>query len=278
MKEIMMKPIIPFLICLACIPVSVSAQESGFIGMHHLSKPPAAEVPETKDDKAPDTADTAKEDEAAALPTYKTLLPKDALVKPEDLEKWDHLDEAAFATSDLDVQKLLHIIESDRGAVPPQGLFLAAKSLSDHRMMEKAALYYFTGQLRLQFDTQRWPPTANADDVKRIEQDNKKSADQMAPNRDTTARVDNAHAGIQGLGNEIGSPIIAWVMKDPKRMDAMLKQVKQWDASAPYGYLPDYDLPEPVAFDKWEKILGRVRTSYFAELTTLLDAMKQMKR
>lgn len=248
------------------------AQQSGFVGMHHLKTPPAPEKP-VEEKPAPEPEDTTP-----ALPVYKALMPADALVKQDALEKWDHMSEAALAHSDLEIQALVHIIESDRGAVPPQGLFLAAKSLADHHMMEQAAVYYFVGQLRLEFDMARWPATLNKDDVKRLETDNRKSPDQVAPNRNTAPRVDNPHSEVKNLGDQIGAPIISWVLKDPARMDKMIRQVKEWDVTAPFEYLPDYDLTDPVPFEKWDKLLTKTRDTYFAQLIEWSKMMAKVRR
>lgn len=252
---------------------SAYAQQSGYVGMHHLKTNPAPAKPPVEEKPA-----SEPEDDTPALPVYKSLMPKDALVKQEDLEKWDHMSEAALAHSDLEIQKLVHIIESDRGAVPPQGLFLAAKSLADKGLMEQAAVYYFVGQLRLEFDMARWPAIQNKDDVKRRAVDQKKSPDQVAPNLDSAPRIDNPHSGIKNLGDQIGAPIISWVLKDPSRMDKMIKQVKEWDVSSPFEYLPDYDLTDPVPFEKWDKLLTRTRDTYFAQLIEWSKMMAKVRR
>lgn len=267
-----MKSLSLFTMALLTLSGSAYAQQSGYVGMHHLKTNPAPVKPPVEEKPAPEV------EEAPALPVYKSLMPKDALVKQDDLEKWDHMSEAALAHNDLEIQSLVHVIESDRGAVPPQGLFLAAKSLADHNMMEQAAVYYFVGQLRLEFDMARWPAIQNKDDVKRRAIDSKKTADQAAPNLDSAPRIDDPHQGIKSLGDQIGAPIISWVLKDPARMDKMIKQVKEWDVSSPFEYLPDYDLTDPVPFEKWDKLLTRTRDIYFAQLIEWSKMMAKVRR
>lgn len=257
------------------ITIPAYAQQSGYVGMHHLKPKPAptSPAPAVADESEP-TEDT----DIPTLPTYKPLSPKDALVKPEDLEKWNHMTEAALANTPVEIEALIHIIESDRGAVSPQGLFLAAKSLADKKMMQQAALYYFVGQLRLSFDEARWPATTNKEDVQRRAQENKKSPDQAAPNLESAPRIDDPHQGIKSLSNQIGAPIISWVLKDKARMDKMIKQVKDWDASCVYAYLPDYDLSEPAPFEKWEKLLERTREDYFTQIIQWSNVMSKVRR
>ncbi len=250
------------------------AQQQNPYGMQSLKpKPPE---PETKAPSVEEDVPPKPESEPAYKPML-PLTPKESLFKVDDLEKWTHLDEAALSHNDKDIKNLIHIIESDRGAVPPQGLFLAAKSLADSNFMEQAAVYYFVGQLRLAFDMQRWPSVQNKDDLEKNEEDSKKIQDQVAPHHDAPPRIHNPHIGIQNLSNGIGQPIIAWILKDPQRMDKVLNQVRIWDAASPYAYLPDYDLSDPIAFDKWEKTLKKVREIYFERMTNLMKAMERVK-
>lgn len=250
-----------------------------FVGLHHLSSSDATSSPTPPEiDK-----ETGKESEALAdsarvsLPVYKPLTVKELLVKPEDLEKWDHLDEAALAQSNDDLRKLVYLIESDRGAVPPQGLFLTAKALSDQHMMELSAVYYFLGQLRLNFDMARWPPQNNPDDVKRLAEDAKKTPDQAAPNRNITPRVTDPHHGIEVLADSIGQPIIAWTVKDQSRIHAVIARVREWDASAPYAYQTGYDVGPAVPFETWGKLLEKNRDDYFSYLQRMMKAMERVR-
>lgn len=249
-------------------------QQKSYGGMHHLQMNPKP-APQPQTPSIEDELSSSQQDKEPATPTYKALSPSEALVKPDDLETWNHLDEAALATSDLELQKLIHIIESDRGAVPPQGLFLAAKSLADRGMMEQAAVYLFVAQLRLEFDMARWPATPNKDDVKRRDQDKKKTADQALPNQNKTVRMDNPHAGVKNLGDQIGAPIIAWALKGQGRLDKVIQLTRTWDVSSPYAYLPNYDLTAPVPFEKWERLLTNTREGYF---TRLINWSKMMKK
>jgi hypothetical protein len=248
------------------------AQEQKKYGMQSLKSNPL--------EKEEDSKKLEKPEEEAEPPKDKLtpLTIKESLIKIDDLEKWSHLDEAALANTDKEVARLIYIIESDRGAVPPQGLFLAAKSLADKNLMEQAALYYLVGQLRLTFDMQRWPSVQNKDDIERKSEDSKKTSDQSAPNIDKPPRIDNPHAGIKNLSDMVGSPIISWLVKNPARMNDVLAKVRVWDANAAYAYLPDYDLTEPIEFEKWEKALKKVRERYFAHMSSLTKAMERIKR
>ena len=251
------------------------AQQSGYVGMRHLKpKPaPAAPVEQSVEDEI-----KPAEDETPALPVYKALSPKDALIKPEDLETWGHINDAALATTKTDLEKLVHTIEMDRGAVPPQGLFFAAKSLFDAGLKEQAAIYYFVGQLRLSFDMARWPSTPNKDDVARREMESKKSPDQVSPNSNKAPRLDNPHKGSKNLASHIGEPIISWALKDTARMDKIFKAVKEWDERAPYASLPNYDLTEPAPFEKWDKLLAKSRSAYFTQMMSWSKMMAKVRR
>lgn len=248
--------------------------QSQSVGMHHLTPKPATPVPAPADAQPEPEKETQS---PAPIPKYTALTPKEALVSPEDLEEWNHLSDAASAYTKTNLDKLVYIIESDRGAVPPQGLFLAAKALADQKQMEQAALYFFVGQLRLTFDVTRWPPRANAEDIKRLKQDEKKSPDQASPNGNAAPRIDNPHAGITSIANNISHPILVWAMKDPARLNALMEKVKEWDASAPYAYDTGYPVNDPIPFDKWEKILPKVREDYFTRMNDLTKALSKIK-
>ena len=272
-QKFILPSVLSAILC-AAMPAEAQQQQP-YVGMHHLkaNPTPAPAAPAVNENAAA----PIPEDTPPAAPVYKALLPKEALVRPDDLEKWNHLDEAALATSDMDVQRLIHVIESDRGAVPPQGLFLAAKSLADRGLMEQAAIYLFVGQLRLEFDMARWPPTPNKEDIKAQEQDQKKTQDQASPSKSKVPRMDNPHTGIKYLGDQIGAPIISWVLKSPQRMDKVIKMTRAWEMSSPYGYLPAYDLTDSVPFDKWEKLLSKTREDYFTRLSNWAKIMAKAR-
>jgi len=245
------------------------------IGMKNLKpKSPDTSMP-TQTQGAPELEKPIDTD--LSKPIYVPLKPEDALIKIDDLEEWNHLSEVALAESNQDIKKIIYLIESDRGSVPPQGLILAAKSLFDKGLKEQAALYFIVGQLRLSFDTVRWPSTPNKNDVKRLGEDSKKTSDQSAPNLDKEPRIDDPHQGLKNLTSGLGEPIISWMIKDTRRMNMILNKARDWDVSTPYAYLPNYSLNDPVPFEKWPKLLTRVRESYFSEMTKMVKAMERVK-
>lgn len=265
------------------------AQQSKFVGMHHLSSvpdaAPASPPPEHLPEQPAENIGTGRAAPAvshespstALIPAYKLLAVKDSLIKLEALEKWPHLDEAALATTDQDIRKLVYGIEMNRGNIPPQGLFLAAKTLADHHIMERAAVYFFVGQLRLSFDAARWPARDHPDDVKRRAQDKNKTPDQASPNQDTPLRVIDPHSGVRALADSIGQPIMSWAVHDPATFHKILDEVRQWDASAPYAYMPDYDPGDSVPFESWEKLLKQSRENYFSYMANLGRAMEKAR-
>jgi hypothetical protein len=246
------------------------------IGMKHIKPKPAPVPPPTQTQT--DASPKKNEKPIVTLPQYAPLSPEEALLPIDDLVVWKHLNQAALATSKEDLERLIYLVEADRGAVPPQGLFLIAKALADKRAMERASVYYIAGQMRLIFDMQRWPSIDKPEDVANIEQENKKLSDQKAPNIREEARKTNPHRGIKSLAESVGGPINTWLMKDPRRLDKALKLAQAWDESAPYAYLPNYRLTPPAPFETWEKLLLRSRDVYFGEMAKVLSAMKQVKR
>ncbi len=249
-------------------------------GMHNLkvatsSQPATVEMPAVSDAPAPILAPTAsKKEPAVSEKTYMALAPKDALLPPDKLTEWPNLGLIVGVKNQDDAVNLVKAIEADRGAVPPQALFLTARILAQYQMMEQAALYYFVGQLRLTFDVTRWPPQVSAEDLARIQAEKSKTPDQRQ-NSNAIPKFENPHNGIALMAGAISKPILRWAMDDPARMTAVLNAAKEWDASATYAYLPGYDVGKPAAFQDWERALGGVRVAYFASMDNVVKGLKK---
>lgn len=226
------------------------------------------------------STETEQATEPEALPKFKKRDPlplEKALVKLEELKEWSHLSDVAVAQTPEDVKKIVMLIEENRGEVPPQGLFLAAKSLADQKKMEEAALYFFAAQLRMMFDVSRWPPRATKEELEAILKEEKKTSDQKSPSANSAPQVKNPHAFLSELGRQIGSPIIKWTIANPDRLDKVLADVKAWDESAPYLYLPGYDVGEAVPFEQWEKSLPKIRALYFERMGAVSKGLRTVK-
>lgn len=247
------------------------------IGMKNMKPKPAKpdDTPKSEEVQKTNPPPTATK---PTLPSYTELDTDEALVKEEDLEPWASLSMAVMAQNRAEAEKLVYTIESDKGAVPPKGLFLAAQTLASQKMMKQASLYYLVGQLRLSFDMARWPSYEDEKDKIRLAQDAQKSDDQKAPNQSAGPRIHNPHRGVQDLSETIGQPIIAWLLKDPKRFEALLNEARQWDASAPYLYDTGYKMGASQPFDTWGKLLIKTREAYFSRMNSLLKAMQKVKR
>lgn len=250
-----------------------------FGGDSPLGKPPAGmrsmkitpqEEPKTTPPTAPAPAITAAPvpQPQSTAPVYKPLSPESALVKEENLAPWSDLQLAAIAHSKSDLARLEASIEGNRGAVPPQGLFLAAKDFADQNQMEKAALYFFVGKLRLTFDKARWPAQLTPEDLAKLEEDSGKTPDQAKPN--ITAPIPrDPHKLMDSLSTSISSPILKWMMKDPARFQKALDDARDWDLSAPYAYTTGYETGFAIPFEKWPKALNNARTVFFRDMGML---------
>lgn len=212
-----------------------------------------------------------KIEKRAPLPLEKTF------VKLEELKEWSHLSDVAMAHSPEDVKKIVMLIEENRGGVPPQGLFLAAKALADQKKMEEAALYFFVAQLRMMFDVSRWPPSATKEELEAARREAKKTSDQRTPSANSMSQVKNPHAFVSELGRQIGLPIIKWTIANPDHFEKVLEEAKAWDESAPYLYLPGYDLGETVPPEKWEKSLSQIRAIYFKRMGAVSKGLRTVK-
>jgi hypothetical protein len=226
---------------------------------------------EKSTEQGADSEDFPKIEKRAPLPLEKTL------VKLEELKEWSHLSDVAVAQTPEDVKKIVMLIEENPGEVPPQGLFLAAKALADQKKMEEAALYFFAAQLRMMFDVSRWPPRATKEELEAILKESKKTSDQKTPSANSAPQVKNPHAFLSELGRQIGSPIIKWTIANPDRLDKILADVKAWDESAPYLYLPGYDVGEATPFEQWGKSLPKIRALYFERMGAVSKGLRTVK-
>ena len=249
-------------------------------GMRHMEiTQPVEKIEKSAEaDKEPVLEREAAEPEA--LPKIKKREPlplEKALVKLEELKAWPHLSDVAVAQSPEDVKKIVALIEEDPGAVPPQGLFMAAKALADQQKMEEAALYFFAAQLRMMFDVSRWPPRATKEELEAILKESKKNEDQKIPSANSAPKIKNPHAFLSELARQTGSPIIKWTVANPDRLDKVLKEVKAWDESAPYLYLPGYEVGEATPFEQWEKSLPQIRALYFERMVAVSKGIRVVK-
>ena len=234
--------------------------------------------PDDDDADDPDKDDAAEDDETDKKPAGKKADLSRQLIKPEALEQWSHLGEVVLLQTRDSVNRMVKVVEADPGAVPPQGLFFLAKGLADQGQMDKAALYYFVGQLRLSFDTTRWPPRMDPADVKRLQADKNKTRDQRGQIPVPSApRYKNPHEAVALLAANIGAPISQWMLEDPSRGEKVLARVKKWDEETPYAYLPGYGVPEAVAYEDWPKLLAQSREGYYKRINQFLTGLKKLK-
>jgi hypothetical protein len=250
-------------------------------GMRHMEiTQPAekAEKPAVSEGEKPTTEEQATEPEALPKLKKRDPLPLEkTLVKLEELKEWSHLSDVAVAQSPEDVKKIVALIEENPGEVPPQGLFMAAKALADQQKMEEAALYFFAAQLRMRFDVSRWPPRATKEELEGILKESKKTNDQKTPSAKSAPQVKNPHAFLSELAQQTGSPIIRWSIANPDRLDKVLADVKAWDESAPYLYLPGYDVGEATPFEQWEKSLPKIRALFFERMGAVSKGLRVVK-
>ncbi|HRK97053.1 MAG TPA: hypothetical protein PLE43_01100 [Alphaproteobacteria bacterium] len=208
---------------------------------------------------------------------YPALKIEETLIKPEQLKPWENLSLAATANSPQEINNLILEIETHRGNIPPQGLLLSAKALADAGDMDKATLYLLVAQLRLEFDTNRWPGTKDPQQTKTEDLNAKKSSDQTLPTS-TTKTIDNPHAYTQSLSATISPEIFEWVIKDPQKLKALLEQAKEWDAASPYAYKTGYKVTESVPFEDWQNLLIETRESYFVRMNSLQQALEKYSK
>jgi hypothetical protein len=233
---------------------------------------PVAAVPKPAVAAAPKVAEEPVAQTPAAR---KPLTPAEALRKPEDLKVWSGLADTVVLQSDAAIDKMIRIVEADPGAVPPQGLLFLARALVSKNRIEEAALYFYVSQVRLAFDSARWPPRLDPEQLKALLAEKKKSPDQQLDL--PTPELENPHQQLVDLSSQIGQPITRWMILDPKHAEETMAKVKAWDESAPYAYQPGYALPQPVAFKDWENLLVRARTNFYSQITQVIELMKSAK-
>ena len=167
------------------------------------------------------------------------------------LEDWPYLNDL-LSRREKGVESALDAIERDPSVVPPTALFYAAESLADQNRMERAATYYYLGQLRARFDFMRWGSPADS---------------QNRP-----------EARLTGLSMLVGQKVSPWVLSDTNRTAGTFQSVKELDLKTPYSYLPAYPLPENITEeDEWADLLTQAREEYFAQSQKIMDALKSVK-
>ena len=244
-------------------------------GMRHLNVAPAPAKKPDPTDPSPDTRLIAKPPEQ----NYHPISPAEALVKPDKLKPWANLSQVLLVQSKADATNLIKAIEADRGAVPPQGLFLAAQALAGQDMMEQATLYYLIGQLRLSFDTTRWPPYASEEVKERKKQNERKSAEQRLPgDTDDTPSMNNPHSYPSALAETVGPRILRWAVRHPAEFDHMIAAAHAWDHSARFAYDPGYTVGPSIPYEDWEGALNSTRTAYFASMQNVMKNIRAIKR
>lgn len=212
----------------------------------------------------------------AAKPAQrKPLSPAESLRKPEDLRVWGGLADAVVLQNDAAIDRMIRTVEADPGSVPPQGLLFLARALVSKGRLEEAALYFYVSQVRLAFDTARWPPRLDPDQLKALLAEQKKSPDQQLDLPEP--QIQNPHQQLVELSSQIGQPITRWMVLDSGRAEKMMAKVKAWDESAAYEYQPGYALPQPVAFKDWESLLVRSRANFYSQITQVIELLKQAK-
>lgn len=249
--------------------------------MHHMLVAPTA--PATPPPAVPAPVAPAAEKTPAVSPVdavlaKKVLTPEEALVKPEDLKPWSGVGDVVALVKPADIDKMIATINADPGSVTPTGFLFLAKALSDAKRMEEAAFYFYLGQLRVTFDIARWPPRLDPADVARLKADQSKSADQQGQTAGASLpRIKNPHESVFILSSAISQPISSWLFEDPARGDAVLAKVKAWDERVKYEYKPDYQLPEPIPFAEWAKLLPATRDGFFLRMNEFIVGLKRLK-
>ena len=121
---------------------------------------------------------------------------------------------------------------------------------------ERAAFYFYAGQLRATFDMARFPPYLPDDKKPVID---RRTQDQRGATPSAQVEMVNPHEGISVLALSIGQPIAKWAMADPVRLEKIMAQVREWDMATPYAYKPDYDISRAAPFEAWPQLLTKTR-------------------
>lgn len=206
--------------------------------------------------------------------TAKALTPQEALKKTDTLAEWPYYTDLMTIGNDTGVEKVIQIIDRDPGSVPPKGLLYAAKALSDRKDYERAAFYFYAGQLRATFDMTRFPPYIPDDRKPVID---RRTEDQRGRTPAAEIEVVNPHEAISVLALSIGQPIAKWAMADPDRLEKIMAEVREWDMATPYAYKPDYDISRPVPFETWPQLLTKTRNDYFTRVRQIAGGLRSVK-
>lgn len=242
--------------------------------MRHMSVTATPGAAAASDNSDSDTANGEK----TTGPVVKALSPEDALKKTDTLVEWPYYADLMTIGNDTGLKKIIQMIDRDPGSVPPKGLFYAAKALSDKGEFEKAAFYFYAGQLRATFDMARFPPYTPQDKKPQMDsrtQDQRGSVPARAEAREK-AQV-NPHEAISMLALSIGQPIAKWAMAEPERLEKLMAEIREWDLATPYAYKPDYDISHAAPFETWPQLLTKTRNDYFTRVRQIAAGLRSVK-
>lgn len=246
--------------------------------MHHLRAEPATPPAPVITPPAAAPAPVSEEQKPEPILERKPLSIAEALVKPDDLKEWTELNKVVVLVGKEDTDKMVRVVEADPGAVSPTGLLFLAKALAEQKRMDEAALYFYAGQLRANFDVARWPPRLDPEDVKRMQAEKSKTEDQQGQTTGASEpRLKNPHESVFNLSAAISPPISSWLFEDPDRAALVMVKVKAWDERATYEYKPNYDLPEALPFEQWPKLLTGTREGFFMRMNEFVVGLKKIK-
>ena len=226
------------------------------------------------EEPAPPKKIETPQDQKTEETSVKTLTPQEALKKTETLTEWPYYTDLMTIGNDTGIEKIIQIIDRDPGAVPPKGLLYAAKALSDRQDYERAAFYFYAGQLRATFDMARFPPYTPNDKKSMLD---RRTQDQRGATPAPQIEMINPHEAVSVLALSIGQPIARWAMADPARLEKIMGEVRDWDLATPYAYKPDYDISRPAPFETWPQLLTTTRNNYFTRVRQIAAGLRSVK-
>lgn len=185
----------------------------------------------------------------------KTAPDKDSMfVALDAVQPWPYLPDLLIQADAEKINAIIKEIEAKPEIVPPRGLFYAASALVKLQRMEEAALYYYAGQLRGQFDAARFP------------------------DKNTDSNNNNPRLSLSLEASYIGKPIHAWAMQDAARFRNIMAMVREWDARTAYGYDAGYKVDSSDDIKNWPALLEKIRENYFKYSNSIADGLEKVQQ
>lgn len=144
----------------------------------------------------------------------------------------------------------INAYDNNLATISPTVLYMAASSLADRGLLQKAAIYYTYAELRQEFDKKRFT-------------------------------VDNQSAGYRTqilMKKTAFYKVSPWITKSADKMRATYEKVKYLDLTTPAHYHPGYNIKDQAEQEEWPHLHDNIRAQFFKNSDKYLKPSEEYKK